>query len=115
MDALQTAKSLANLAEGREGPESNEQAALLAVTYAVIALTEQVRDTNTNTNSILEDIARYVGINYRQQTALMAVEYVLPPWPTFTEDGHKPFCPWCGLRQGEGHRADCLRQMAVGI
>lgn len=38
--ALQTAKSLANLAEGREGPETNEQAALLAIAYGLIAVVE---------------------------------------------------------------------------
>lgn len=44
MDHIKTlinnAKSLAQLAEGREGPETNEVAAQLAQTYALIAIAE---------------------------------------------------------------------------
>lgn len=44
MDHIKTlinnAKSLAQLAEGREGPETNEAAAQLAQTYALIAIAE---------------------------------------------------------------------------
>jgi formylglycine-generating enzyme required for sulfatase activity len=46
---------------------------------------------------------------------LSVVEWVLPPWPTFAEEGQEPFCPACGQLQKEGHRVDCPLSALLSI
>lgn len=42
----------------------------------------------------------------RLRAALLAVEWV---------EDDSIFCPWCDNPRGQGHEADCQRQLALGI
>lgn len=52
--ALDEARAITNLACGREGPETNEQAALVAIAYGIIAMVESL-NSKTNIKLIEEN------------------------------------------------------------
>jgi len=54
VDALQNARELVGLAAGREGPESNEICAQMAIAYALIAIAEELAKANERAEAELE-------------------------------------------------------------
>lgn len=85
MSALDEARALANLASGREGPETNEQAALVAIAYGLIAITEAL---SAKTNGYhAEKINQLSDENLDLRLRINELE-------TY----HGPNCPRCGAQ-----------------
>jgi len=54
MDALKNARELVSLAAGREGPESKEICAQMAIGYALIAIAEELAKINERAETELD-------------------------------------------------------------
>jgi hypothetical protein len=60
-------------------------------------------------NELLSEIERLNAENARLRATLEAVEWVVVEGAGFKA------CPWCEMTVEQGHRADCARQIALGI